>query len=66
MVASSSLGATVSSVGKVTTLHFDLDDRLHRRAKARAAAEGIPLKAWVTRAIQHELEASKDDDEDDR
>ncbi|MFW6033539.1 MAG: toxin-antitoxin system HicB family antitoxin [bacterium] len=49
----------------MTTLHFELDDKLHRRAKMRAAAEGIPLKQWVTRAIEHELAATKGQGEDD-
>lgn len=43
----------------VTVLHFDLDDELHRKAKAQAAIEGIPLKDWVARAIKRELEAER-------
>jgi predicted HicB family RNase H-like nuclease len=49
-------------VTNVTVLHFDLDDALHRKAKARAAIEGIPLKDWVARAIERELEAEETKD----
>jgi hypothetical protein len=51
-----------STVDHVTVLHFDLDDELHRRAKVRAATEGIPLKSWVARAIERELEAEEADE----
>jgi predicted HicB family RNase H-like nuclease len=50
-------------LSNVTVLHFDLDDELHRRAKARAAIVGIPLKDWVAKAIERELEAEDVKDE---
>jgi predicted HicB family RNase H-like nuclease len=45
----------------VTVLHFDMDPELHRRAKARAAIEGVPLNDWVARAIEREVEAEEAD-----
>jgi hypothetical protein len=33
-------------------VHFDHDPGLHRRAKVRAAKEGISLKDWIARAIE--------------
>jgi len=40
-----------------TTL--DIEDTLFTEAKIQAIKQGISLKEFLTRAIQHELEASK-------
>jgi hypothetical protein len=37
---------------------LELSDSLHRRAKARAAAEGIPLCRLVSRAIANGLQSN--------
>ena len=34
----------------------DLPDKLFRRAKAVSSLEGLSLKQFITRAIEHELE----------
>jgi predicted HicB family RNase H-like nuclease len=52
-------------VSDVTVLHFDLDDELHRQAKAQAAIEGVPLKDWVAQAIEQAL-AQRETDEPKR
>jgi HicB family len=62
MVVFGRLDEGITNVGDVTVLHFDMDPELHRRAKARAAIEGVPLKDWVARAIEHELEAEEADE----
>jgi hypothetical protein len=36
---------------------IDLPDQVFRKAKAVASLEGVPLKQFITRAIEHELEA---------
>jgi hypothetical protein len=65
-VASGWTDGGTTTVTSVTVLHFDLDDALHRKAKARAAIEGIPLKDWVARAIERELEAEAADEAKDK
>jgi predicted HicB family RNase H-like nuclease len=40
----------------VGIVHVDIDDELHRDAKALAAQRGEPLKTLVTRAIEREVE----------
>lgn len=34
---------------------FDIDDKVLRTAKQRAAAEGVPLRAWVEDALRARL-----------
>ena len=46
-------GFTVSV--EMTRLNFELDNELHRRAKAAAALEGRSMKAWVEEAIAEKL-----------
>jgi hypothetical protein len=35
----------------MATIHYDLPDDLHRRAKAAAALRGITLKAFLIQAL---------------
>jgi hypothetical protein len=44
-----------------TTL--EIPDRVFRRAKARAAEQGIPLRQFVTQAVEEKLKASAPDAE---
>jgi hypothetical protein len=46
----------------MTVLHYDIDDALHRRAKMRAAARGVTLRAWVLEAIEGKIAAEEDAD----
>ena len=43
------------TVGEVTRINIELDDELHRRAKAEAALRGVPLKDWVADVIEAAL-----------
>lgn len=36
----------------VARIHYEIDDDLHRRAKAAAALQGITLKAFLERALE--------------
>jgi predicted HicB family RNase H-like nuclease len=48
--------ATDATYGDVVGIvHLDIDDQLHRDAKALAAQRGESLKALVTRAIETEV-----------
>jgi predicted HicB family RNase H-like nuclease len=38
-------------------MHYEIDDELHRKAKVAAATEGITLKAFLERALAHEIAA---------
>jgi hypothetical protein len=42
----------------VGIVHLDIDDELHRDAKSLAAQRGESLKAFVTRAIEREVQRS--------
>lgn len=43
------------SAANMTVLHYDIDDALHRKAKMRAAARGMTLRAWVLEAIEEKI-----------
>ena len=43
----------------MVTIHYELPDELHRRAKAAAAREGITLKAFIERALELEVERAE-------
>jgi predicted HicB family RNase H-like nuclease len=43
----------------VGIVHLDVDDDLHRAAKSLAAQRGETLKAFVTRAIENEIDRAK-------
>jgi hypothetical protein len=40
----------------MTVLHYDIEEQTHRRAKMRAAARGITLRAWIVEAIEAQIE----------
>ena len=57
--------ATDATYGDIVGIvHLDIDDKLHRDAKSLAAHRGESLKAFVTRAIEREVERA--DAETDR
>jgi predicted HicB family RNase H-like nuclease len=43
----------------VARIHYEIDDELHRRAKAQAALKGVTLKAYVETAIAQAVEADE-------
>jgi predicted HicB family RNase H-like nuclease len=43
----------------MTVLHYDIDEGVHRRAKIRAAARGMTLRAWIVEAIAVKLAAEE-------
>jgi predicted HicB family RNase H-like nuclease len=43
----------------MTVLHYDIDESVHRRAKIRAAARGVTLRAWIVEAIEAKLAAEE-------
>lgn len=45
-----SWGAVASSA--MSRIHYEVDDDLHRRAKAAAALEGVSLKVFLERALE--------------
>jgi predicted HicB family RNase H-like nuclease len=36
----------------VARIHYEIDDDLHRRAKAAAALQGVTLKAFIEAALE--------------
>jgi predicted HicB family RNase H-like nuclease len=47
------------SAAIMTVLHYDIDEALHRKAKMRAAARGVTLRAWVLEAIEEKISAEE-------
>jgi uncharacterized membrane protein len=45
---------------EVKQVVFDINEQLWLEAKSKAAIEDIPLKDWVARAIQNELEKTRE------
>jgi predicted HicB family RNase H-like nuclease len=39
----------------VARIHYEIPDDLHRRAKSAAAMEGMTLKDFLLRALEHEV-----------
>lgn len=44
---------------KVATIHYEIPDDLHRRAKSAAALAGITLKEWLLQAIEAAVDESE-------
>ena len=42
----------------MTVLHYEIDDELHRQAKAEAALRGVTLKAFLISALEEALASS--------
>jgi hypothetical protein len=47
------------TVTTVTRVHYELDDDLHRRAKAAAGLRGVSLKAFVEQALEAAIQATE-------
>ena len=43
----------------MTRVHYELDDELHRQAKAAAAMRGVSLKQYLEDALRAAIEADR-------
>ncbi|MDA8045967.1 MAG: toxin-antitoxin system HicB family antitoxin [Actinomycetota bacterium] len=41
-------------------IHYEIDDDLHRRAKAQAAYRGVTLRAYIEQAIAAAVEKDEE------
>lgn len=49
----------VPTVREVARIHYEIDDDLHRRAKAAAAMQGVTLKAFIEAALETAVVAAE-------
>jgi predicted HicB family RNase H-like nuclease len=47
------------TVTGVAAINYDIDDNLHRRAKAAAALEGVTLKQFLEDALEAAIKRSE-------